>query len=112
MSKLIMMRGLPASGKTTEAERIVQTSGNYIRVNRDLLRKMLHCGKYTPKNEGITVDVEQAIVRNQLGIGRSVIVDDTNMSTSHRDMWSGIAKECGASFEVVTIDTRITECVR
>lgn len=39
MSKLIVMRGLPASGKSTIAQGRMVNDGNTIRVNKDLLRK-------------------------------------------------------------------------
>ncbi len=38
MSKLIIMQGLPASGKSTRAEEILREDGNAVRINRDQLR--------------------------------------------------------------------------
>ena len=42
MSKMVIMQGLPASGKSTRAEEIERSMGNAVRINKDLLRTMLH----------------------------------------------------------------------
>lgn len=78
-----MLSGLPASGKSTKAEELVKSMGNAVRVNKDLIRTMLHFDKWSGRNEGITKDIErqvaiQAITRH----GMNVIVDDTNLGTN------------------------------
>ena len=110
MSKLTMMRGLPASGKSTAAHELLRNSGNMVRVNRDLLREMLHFNKFTGRNEGHSIAAEKALVREYLTHDTSVVVDDCNLGESHRQMWSGIAQECGAKFEVRFIDTHVDIC--
>lgn len=110
MAKLVMMKGLPGSGKSTEAQKIVE-QGEWVRVNRDLLRTMLHYDKWNPRNEGKTVDAEKALVRHYLTHDISVVVDDTNLSDYHRKLWSGIAHECDAKFEVKEIDTDVDTCI-
>lgn len=75
-----MMRGLPASGKTTRAKQLVSENKDTIRVNRDLLRTMLHFDEWNAKNEEITVDVAQLIAADQLLKEKNVIIDDTNRS--------------------------------
>lgn len=111
MSKIIMMRGLPASGKSTKAKEIV-AQGNWVRLNRDLLREMMHFNKWTGKNEAITVKAEKTLARYYLSTGTSVVIDDTNLGDKHRQLWSGIAQEYSAKFEVVTCDTPIDECIK
>lgn len=100
MAKLIITSGLPRSGKTTWAKEMVAASGNYVRINRDDLRVMLHNNKWSPRNEEITIATQRAMVRAALAKGKSVIVDDTNLSTNHHESWKQIAKECDATFEV------------
>lgn len=111
MSKLVMMRGLPASGKSTRAKEIVDGGGNFIRVNRDLLREMLHFSKWSGKNEGITETAERALVRGFLRGGANLVVDDCNLGDKHLQMWKGVAEEEGAKFEMVEMDTPPQECV-
>ena len=110
MAKLLVLSGLPASGKSTYAAEIV-AQGNWVRLNRDLLRTMLHFEKFSGRNEGVTVDCEKALARTLLTLGHNVIIDDTNLNPKNKEMWSTIAKECGASFEHKHIDTYWKECV-
>ena len=111
MAKLLMLRGLPASGKSTRAKQLVGTSGNYVRVNRDLLRTMLHYDKWSPHNESKTIEAEKALVTAMLSSKWSVIVDDTNLAPKHLKMWSELAEAAGATFEVERMDTAVDECV-
>lgn len=105
-----MIKGLPASGKTTKAGEIV-SQGNWVRVNRDLIRTMLHFDKFTPRNEGKTVDAEKALVRYFLSKDVNVVVDDCNLNPKNNEIWGGIAHECGAKFETHTMRTAWHTCV-
>lgn len=110
MAKLLVLSGLPASGKSTYAEETV-AQGNWVRLNRDLLRTMLHFKKWSGRHEGITVDCEKALTRALLTLGHNVVIDDCNLNPKNKETWSTIAKECGASFEHKHIDTSWEECV-
>lgn len=106
-----MMRGLPASGKSTKAKEIVKAGGNHVRVNRDLIREMLHFNKYTGKNERVTMKAQAMLVRHLLGSGKNVVVDDCNMGDYHRERWATIAEESDAKFEIVEMNTTIQTCL-
>lgn len=111
--KLIMMRGLPASGKSTKAEEIIASGGEWYRVNRDLLRKMLHNNIFTHLREKVTIDMQELIVAKLLSEGKNVIVDDTNLGEKHEDMWRGAADQFGATFEIIDMmkDIAVDECI-
>lgn len=112
MAKLLMMMGLPGSGKTTRAKEIMVEAGNMVRVNRDQLRPMLHGdAKWSGKKEKVTMHVQRAMVKDLLENDHSVIVDDTNLRDADRDRWSHVAMEAGAKFEVVEMDTPYDECI-
>lgn len=111
MPKLLIMRGLPGSGKSTHAKKLVD-SGNYIRVNRDLLREMLHNNKWSGKNEGLTVDAERLIFALAISSNKNVVVDDTNLNPSVEKMWRDAAKEYGVPCEVLTLTTSLEECIK
>jgi len=108
-----MMRGLPASGKSTKAEEIIKGGGEFFRVNRDLLRKMLHCDVWTGKREGETIHAQQLLVAHLLEQGKNVIVDDTNLGDKHVEMWKMMAENYEAKFEVIDMmkDVSLTMCV-
>lgn len=109
--KLKMLSGLIGSGKTTLARQRVRENGNHARVNRDDLRAMLFNSEWTGKREAAVIDCEKAIAGVLLKHGLVPVIDDTNISKSHRDLWAGFAKEQGAAFEVQKLDTPIEECV-
>lgn len=105
-----MLSGLPASGKSTRAKEIV-AQGNWIRVNRDLLRTMLHFDKWTGKNEEMTTLIEMGIARRALLLNKNVVVDDCNLNPKNKEMWAEVARESEASFSTERIDTGWMECV-
>lgn len=109
--KLMMLKGLPRSGKSTFAKELVVTAGNWYRVNKDSLRTMLHNDKWTPQNEKITMKAQDAIVRELLKSGKNVVIDDTNLGEYHHARWSNIAKEIGARFEAKVFDCPIETLV-
>jgi predicted kinase len=111
--KLVAMRGLPASGKSSKAKEIIKGGGEFYRVNRDLLREMLHHNIWTGKREGVTVDAAQMLVANLLQQDKNVIVDDTNLGDKHIEMWKMMAQQFGAKFEIIDMmkETDVTECI-
>lgn len=110
MTKILMLRGLPASGKSTYAKELARTKG-YIRVNKDDLRSMLNDGKYTGKNEKRVLKIEQMIVEEALTSGRNVIIDNTNFNPIHEQKYLMIAKKHNAELEVKFFDTPLEECI-
>lgn len=111
MTKLIMLQGLPASGKSTVAKELC-SSKKTARVNRDLLREMLHFGEYSGANEGAVVEAEKAIAETLLLDGVTVIVDDCNLNPANETMWRNVASGVGVDFEIKEVDTDIEECIK
>lgn len=115
--ELLMLSGLPASGKTTFAMDLVKKDFRYGRINRDDLREMLFSGKWTPKNEDIVVDVEKAIAEVLLGHGRNPVIDDTNLSPKHKSLWRGFLNDMFVlvgktpEFAEKFFDTPLEECI-
>src|ERR1700722_613543 len=81
MTRLLVTRGLPGSGKTTFAKMWVgQEPAKRARVNRDDIRQMLNEGYF---EKGVTEQRVQAVrdasIRRLLERGVDVICDDTNL---------------------------------
>jgi DNA transposition AAA+ family ATPase len=55
-SKLIVMKGLPASGKTTWSKAYVKSHPNTVRINRDDLRLMLYNVRFAIDDRDRVVD--------------------------------------------------------
>lgn len=108
---MIIMQGLPASGKSTRAEEIAKSMGNTVRINKDLLRTMLHFDKFNGRNEGMTRDATRSLAKHYIGTGINVIIDDTNLNPGTLQSWKDLAKELKAKIEVVRLDTPVIECV-
>jgi predicted kinase len=107
MAKLYLLKGLPASGKSTKAKELVEQGA--VRVNRDLLREMMNFGVF--KYEDMVVDTEKFVVCGFLGQGRNIVIDDCNLNPANKDMWENIARLYNASLEVIEIDTPMDECI-
>ncbi|MGB3468023.1 MAG: AAA family ATPase [Cyclobacteriaceae bacterium] len=81
MKTILILRGLPASGKSTYAKQLVKENpGIYKRINRDELREMLDGYDLTGDNEKFVKKTRDLLITQALEAGKSVIVDDTNLS--------------------------------
>lgn len=105
------MLGLPASGKSTKAKELVTEYGNTVRLNKDLLRTMLHFDKFTGYNEGHTKDASRKLADWFLTNGVNVIVDDTNLNPNTVQSWKDFARIHDAKIEYHDIDTPVQECI-
>jgi predicted kinase len=118
MAKVILMKGLPGSGKSTHAKELMRGGGNFYRVNRDHLREMLYFTEFRGNRERMVIDIEQQIVQKLLlDYGSNVIVDDCNLGQKHHDMWKNFLE--GEQFsalrpinlETKFVDTPLEECI-
>lgn len=93
--KIILTRGLPASGKSTwSSEQVAKSNGKTKRVNKDLLREMIDAGIYSKTNEQQILAARDALVNTFLGMHvETVIVDDTNFEEKHFNAMKDIADQ-------------------
>lgn len=96
MRNLTMLSGLPASGKSTLAKKMVDENHNLGRINRDDLRQMIFNGRWSNYNEKIIIAVEKAIADVLIDHERDVVVDDTNLGQKHEGMWKDFCNERNA----------------
>lgn len=111
MSKMTIMQGLPASGKSTRALEIIRKEGNTVRINKDLIRTMLHFDKFNFTNEDLTRKAARMLTKSFLEDGVNVIIDDTNLNEGTLQSWKDLAKECNAKIKYEDIDTDWATCV-
>lgn len=114
--KLLMLKGLPASGKTTYAHTLVD-KGGWKRVNKDDLRAMLDNGKWSKQNEQMIIDIRDKLILAGLIRGYNVVVDDTNFNPKHetelRELVTVLStKPDEYTFEVYEFHTPPEECIR
>ena len=107
-----MLKGLPASGKSTYAKELVSKNHNWVRVNKDDLRAMMNNGEFSYKLEKQIVKTERELVDIALKNGKSVVIDDTNFNLDHELFFRGSARQYGAEFNVKFFDTPLEECIK
>lgn len=91
MNKLIICRGLPASGKTTWAkEWVMRDPVHRVRINQDDIRSML--GKYwVPEREPIVGTIQQETVLAAMNFGVDIVLDNTNLNKKVVDAYVKVA---------------------
>jgi len=81
MKKVILSRGLPASGKTTWAkEMLAKNPNSYKRINNDDLRKMFDNSIHSKDMEKFIKKAVDSLVLLALEEGKHVILDNTHLS--------------------------------
>lgn len=117
MSTLTILRGLPASGKTTYANKKVAEyieAGNYkiMNVNRDSIRTMHGLPLLTGPFESTVTVMRDAMIRQGLKLGYDVISSDMNLKASYVKELAKIARFFGSGVEVVDFDVPLDELIR
>jgi predicted kinase len=110
-----MLRGLPASGKSTYTKDLV-AKGGWTRVNKDELRVMLHGGKWSRKNEEEVIQCRNSVILMAMAAGKNIVVDDTNFAPKHEaelgTLCDIVSKYGPYEFEVLDFNTDVEECIR
>ena len=114
--KIILTRGLPASGKSTWSKEFVKNSnGKAKRVNKDDLREMIDAGVWSKTNEQTIIDVRDVMIKIWLLDGvETIIVDDTNFEEKHFERIKNIAERCDPVPTVEYkdfLDVSLDECI-
>lgn len=112
MKKCIILKGLPASGKTTWAkEQIDANPGVYKRISKDDLRAAFDNGKYSKGNENFVLKARDALILLALQEGYHPIVDDTNLHPKHIETITELVKGI-ATVEIKDFtDATLEECI-
>lgn len=92
MSRLIILQGVPAAGKSTWAREFIKGKKDWVIVNRDSIRDGR--GDYwIPEQEEYISDLEEYHVTRALERGLNVIIDATNLNPKTIAKWKQVAKQ-------------------
>ena len=113
MSKLIICRGIPASGKTFWAKQwVLEDPEHRVRINQDDIRLML--GKYwVPSREKLVQEIQFDAIIEALNREFDVVIDNTNLNKKVLDGFDRLIK----TFENYEIeykdffDTPLSVCI-
>lgn len=113
-TEIKLMRGLPASGKSTIAHDWVADDPDWrIRVNRDDLRQQMY-NKFwglTHHQEQTVSLMEEAMVRAAVNAKISVVVDATHLKAKFVKRWYDVANSLGVDIHVQDVDTPLEKCL-
>ena len=112
MIKVYLTKGLPASGKSTWAKKMLADNPNsYKRINKDDLRSMLDDSKHSDDSEKFILQVRDSLILMGIEAGKHIIVDDTNLASKHeariRQLIKGKAELVIQDFTDVPLETCI-----
>ena len=119
MNKIILCRGIQASGKTTYAKAWVNADPEHrIRFNNDDIRNML--GKYwVPSREHIVTRIKAALMLEAMESNYDIIVDNMNLNPKEIKWYEGIISDFKArrvaneySIEYKDFKTPLEECIK
>ena len=114
---LVILVGLPASGKTTFANILKKKLNFYFQsdvkiIDPDLLRDTLSPKLFNFQNEPRVREETLEKVRKYLDKGMIVISDDLNYYTSMRHDLKSIADDLGTNFYIIHISTPLELCLK
>lgn len=108
---VLILVGIPASGKTTWAIEHCKQHGDFVRISRNDLRQMLRgepqCANHI---EGVITTMVASLLLNAARRGLNVIVDNTNLRAEYIDGVSGIVSS-HAHVEFKVFDVPVQECI-
>lgn len=111
MSKVIFVRGIQGSGKSTWAKQWVEEDPKKrVRISWDDLRNMY--GKYwVPTRESLVSKGSYEIFKEALKEGYDVVVDNMNLSEKSTSQFKEIAKKFNCQIEFVDFNTPLEVCI-
>lgn len=106
--RVIVLVGLPASGKSTWAE----AQGTTV-LSSDHVRELLSDDVTNQQIHGQVFGTMRYLLRKRLELAAPLtIIDATNLRPKHRKPWIKVAKSLGAEVEAMFFDTPLEECQR
>lgn len=116
----LILVGIQASGKSTFAKMLAVTYPqlweriNYDEIRHDEANGLLIDGKYrfSKQSEAKVKEIAEERARQAFREGKSIVVDNTNLTFKAQNYWMNLAREYGAYPELKQFNTNLDECIR
>lgn len=111
--KVLILKGLPGSGKSAYAKELMNTEKEWIRVSRDNLRDMLYFGGFSREKEDRLVYYMKYIIVDLLREGCDVIVDNCHLDPAHIAIIHDaiLFSDIRCDVEIKEMETSLDECI-
>lgn len=109
INKIIILRGLPGSGKTTNALQFVKRG--FKRISEADLRWSIDDGSLSKSNNLLLNEIQHIIITICLQSNYSVILDNCNLNPNDYKYVRFLAQEYRADLEFINFDTPLSICL-
>ena len=111
-NEIILLIGLPGSGKSTWAERYVSYWKHIVSISSDKIREELYGDEATQGDNNKIFSLVRERTEEALKNHKDVIIDATNMTIKDRSVYFDIAKTYDAIVTGILFDIPVEECKR
>ncbi len=110
-SRLVVLAGLPASGKSTFSDGLVENG--FVRLSLDEIRKEIYGDASEIGDWKVTRKIIDERFNAALAENKNIVIDNTHFMRSHRARVINIAKAAGyTDIHVVVMDVTLEECLK
>jgi len=111
LKKLILLIGIPASGKTTLSKKLIQKG--YESISADIIRAELYGNEAEQGDPTKVFSVLFARLEDMMGAGKDIVVDNTNLKFAHRKEILTRAEKFGYSdVQLWVLDVPLDVCLQ
>lgn len=114
MSSIIICVGASGSGKSTWSTQFIKDNANYVRINRDDIRRVLVgdlVSYYTREDvnslEGIVTDISFELLDLCTFKNKNIIIDNTNLTQAYIKVWLGQFKKHS---RIIDVKFKLFDC--
>lgn len=118
MRQVLLLKGLPASGKSTRAKELVNSKNRgWICVEKDCLRRMFHDYHFSKSNEKFILKTRDQLIVAGLEAGKNVVVSDCNLHPKHEEqirqlVLDNFGKSVKVSVDDSFLSVPVGECIK